>query len=143
MTKIIIGLFSTQRNAKKLSADLEKFGFANEDYIIYVNKENQHKESFWERLFGGRTPKFIPAEMDKLITSVAIKNEKQLEMVKQIFASYNAVHIYELNDLDIEEAKSLDYLKKIVSIRAKAEVYTMPTLTSAKLLNLKQGILLN
>ncbi|SEF58647.1 hypothetical protein SAMN05421847_0388 [Halpernia humi] len=143
MTTIIIGLFPTQKEAKNLATDLENFGFANEDYIVYINKETKHEENLWERLFGGRTPKFIPTDNDKLITSVAIKNEDQLKIAKQIFANHNAVHVYELNDIDINEAKSLDYLKKIVNTRAKAEVYTMPSVASAKLVKLNQGILLN
>ncbi|MBC7557328.1 MAG: hypothetical protein H7195_10245 [Chryseobacterium sp.] len=143
MTSIIIGLFPTQKDAKNLASDLETFGFANEDYIVYINRESEKEESFWERLFGGRTPKFIHNEMDRLITSVAIKNENQLKIAKEIFANHDAVHVYELSDIDINEAKSLDYLKKIVSTRAKAEVYTMPSVSSARLLKLNQGILLN
>ena len=143
MTSIIIGLFPTQKDAKNLASDLETFGFANEDYIVYINRESEKEENFWERLFGSRTPKFIHNEMDRLITSVAIKNENQLKIAKEIFANHDAVHVYELSDIDINEAKSLDYLKKIVSTRAKAEVYTMPSVSSARLLKLNQGILLN
>lgn len=143
MNTIIIGLFPTQKDAKNLAADLENLGFANEDYIIYLNKETEHEKNIWERLFGGRTPKFIPNETDSLITSVEIKNEEQLRIAKEIFANHDAIHIYELNDVNINEAASLDYLKKIVSTRAKAEVYTMPSVASAKLVTLNQGILLN
>lgn len=143
MTTIIIGLFPTQKDAKNLAADLENFGFAHEDYIIYVNKETEHKKNLWDRLFGGRTPKFIPEEKNTLIASVEIKNEKQLEVAKEIFGNHSAIHIYELNDVNISDAESLDYLKKIVSTRAKAEVYTMPSVASAKFVTLNQGILLN
>ena len=143
MTTIIIGLFPTQKDAKKLAADLENVGFANEDYIIYLNKETEHDKNIWERLFGGRTPKFIPNETDTLITSVEITSEEKLKVAKEIFANHDAIHIYELKDVNINEAASLDYLKKIVSTRAKAEVYTMPTVGSSRLLKLNQGILLN
>lgn len=143
MSTVIIGLFPTQKEAKSLATDLENFGFANEDYIVYINKENAEKESFWHRLFGGRTPKFIPNEIDTLITSVSVNDEKQLETAKQIFANHKAIHIYELNDVNIEEAKSLDYLKKIVNTRAKAAVYSVPSVSASRLLNLNQGILIN
>lgn len=143
MTTIIIGLFPTQKDAKKLAADLENVGFANEDYIIYLNKETEHDKNIWERLFGGRTPKFIPNETDTLITSVEITSEEKLKVAKEIFANHDAIHIYELKDVNINEAASLDYLKKIVSTRAKAEVYTMPKVGSSRLLKLNQGILLN
>ncbi|SFH86328.1 hypothetical protein [Halpernia frigidisoli] len=143
MSTIIIGLFPTQQDAKKLAADLENFGFANEDYIVYINEESKTEDTLWTRLFGGRTPKFIPNEKDALITSVSAKNENEVKAVKEIFSNHEAIHIYELNDVNIEEAKSLDYLKKIVNIRAKAEVYTNPSISSAKHLTLNQGILLN
>lgn len=143
MTTIIIGLFPTQKDAKKLAQNLENSGFRNEDYIVYLNQKGEEKPNFWDRLFGGRTPQFNTNETDKLIASVAIKNEKQLAIAKEIFTDHAAVHIYELSNVDIEEAKSLDYLKKIVSTRAKAEVYSMPSVASSRLLNLNQGILLN
>ena len=123
MTTIIIGLFPTQKDAKNLAADLENFGFQNEDYIVYLNKIEEEKETFWDKLFGGRTPQFNTKELDKLIASVSIKNEEQLRIAKDIFADHSVVHTYEFDDVTIVDAQSLDYLKTKVALRAKSEVY--------------------
>ena len=124
MTTIIIGLFPTQDDAKDLASDLENFGFYNEDYIVYLNKAEEQKTAFWKTLFGGRTPQFNTKATDKLIASVSIKNEEQLNIAKQIFANFNVVQTYEFDDITILEAQSLDYLKAKVALRAKSEVYT-------------------
>lgn len=124
MTTIIIGLFPTQKDAKNLAVDLEKVGFQNEDYIIYVNQKEEEKLNFWETLFGGRTPQININETDKLIASVSIKNEEQLRLTKEIFANHATVHTYEFDDVTINEAKSLDYLKTKVALRAKSAVYS-------------------
>lgn len=124
MTTIIIGLFPTQKDAKSLAADLESKGFQNEDYIVYLNKNEEEKANYWDRLFGGRTPQFNTNATDNLIASVAIKNEQQLAIAKEIFENHNIVHTYEFDDITIVEAQSLDYLKTKVALRAKAEVYS-------------------
>lgn len=123
MTTIIIGLFPTQKEAKNLAADLENFGFQNEDYIVYINKKEEQKVTFWDTLFGGRTPQFNTQDTDKLIASVAIKNEEQLRIAKEIFENHAVVHTYEFDDVTIVDAQSLDYLKTKVALRAKSEVY--------------------
>lgn len=124
MTTIIIGLFPTQKEAKNLAADLENGGFKNEDYIVYLNKKEEQKATFWETLFGGRTPQFNTQETDTLIASVSIKSEEQLAIAKQIFEKYSVVHTYEFDDITIVEAQSLDYLRTKVALRAKSEVYS-------------------
>ncbi len=123
MTTILIGLFPTQKEAKNLAADLENFGFQNEDYIVYINNKEEQKVTFWDTLFGGRTPQFNTQVTDKLIASVAIKNEEQLIIAKDIFANHAVVHRYEFDDVTILDAQSLDYLKTKVALRAKSEVY--------------------
>lgn len=124
MTTIIIGLFPTQKEAKNLATDLEKANFLNEDYIIYLNQVEEQKENFWNRLFGGRTPQINTNDIDKLIVSVSIKSQDQLDAAKKVFSENNAVHIYEFDDVTLKEAQSLDYLKTKVALRAKSEVYS-------------------
>ena len=86
MNYTVVGLFPSQENAKEVSASLEQSGIENEDYIIYrTDKENAQevKKSFWERLFGNANPEIINIEVDKLITSVAIHSEEELQKVKK------------------------------------------------------------
>lgn len=123
MTSIIVGLFPTQKDAKNLAEELENAGFLNEDYIVYINTHEDQKANFWERLFGERQPQFNTGVMDKLIASVAIKNETELLAVKRIFKGYKAVHTYEFTDVTIKEAESLAYLQTKVALAAKSEVY--------------------
>ncbi len=124
MTTILIGLFPTQKEAKKLATDLELAGFKNEDYIIYINQVEEQKENFWNRIFGGRTPQINTNDIDKLIASVSIKNEEQLLAAKEVFTTHSMVHLYEFDDISLKEAQSLDYLKTKVALRAKSEVYS-------------------
>lgn len=124
MTTILIGLFPTQKEAKKLATDLELAGFKNEVYIIYINQVEEQKENFWNRIFGGRTPQINTNDIDKLIASVSIKNEEQLLAAKEVFTKHSAVHLYEFDDISLKEAQSLDYLKTKVALRAKSEVYS-------------------
>lgn len=124
MTTIIIGLFPTQKDAKNLAADLELNGFRVQDYILYLTKPEYKEQNFWERLFGERTPQINTNETDKLIASVSIDNEQQLEIAKDIFAEHSVEHTYEFDDVTIVEAQNLDYLKTKVALRAKSEVYS-------------------
>lgn len=124
MTTIIIGLFPTQKEAKNLATDLESNGFRIQDYIIYLTKPAESKEqNFWKKLFGERTPQINTNETDKLIASVSIDNEQQLEIAKQIFSQHSVEHSYEFDDVTIVEAQNLDYLKTKVALRAKSVVY--------------------
>ncbi|HQD45280.1 MAG TPA: hypothetical protein PK041_06240 [Kaistella sp.] len=129
MNYTVVGLFPSQENAKEVSASLEQSGIKNEDYIIYrTDKENapEVKKSFWERLFGNANPEIINIEVDKLITSVAIHSEEELQKVKKSFEQNHVVKMYEFKDMTLEEAKDLNHVKKIVEIRAKSHIYAMP-----------------
>lgn len=123
MTTIIIGLFPNQNEAKILATDLESNGFRIQDYIVYITKSQDQKSNFWNKLFGERTPQINTNETDKLIASVSIDNEEQLETAKAIFAKHSVEHSYEFDDITIVEAQNLDYLKTKVALRAKTEVY--------------------
>lgn len=128
MNYTIVGLFPSQENIKEVSAGIEKSGIKNQDYIIYrTDKENtpEQKKNFWERLFG--TPKaeanLVP---DHLITSVSVTTEEEFKNVTKSFEDNKVVKIYEFKDMTIDEAKDLNYIKKIVEMRAKSHIYGMP-----------------
>ncbi len=132
MNYTIVGLFPSQEDAKKVSESLEQSGIRNQDYIIYrTDRENtpEQKQNFWERLFGTRNPQVANTEVDKLITSVAIHSEEELKNVKKSFSQNEVVKIYEFQDMTLEEAKDLNYIKKIVELRAKSHIYAMPEIS--------------
>ena len=138
MNYTIVGLFPSQENIKEVSAGIEKSGIKNQDYIIYrTDKENapELKKNFWDKLFG--TPKAeAKIAPDHLITSVSVTSEEELKNVTQSFNDNKVVKIYEFKDMTLEEAKDLNYIKKIVQLRAKSHIYGMPEFTSsATLLN--------
>lgn len=73
---------------------------------------------------------------DTLITSVAVRTEEELKDITQSFNENNVVKIYEFKDMTIDEGKDLNYIKKIVSVRAKSQVYGIPQMSvSASLMN--------
>ena len=131
MNYTIVGLFPSQENIKEVSEGIEKSGIKNQDYIIYrTDKENASglKKNFWERLFG--TPKnLLHTTPDHLITSVSVKSEEELKNVTKSFKDNKVVKIYEFKDMTIDQAKDLNYIKKIVEMRAKSHIYAMPEIS--------------
>lgn len=128
MNYTIVGLFPSQENIKEVSAGIEKSGIRNQDYIIYrTDKENapELKKNFWDRLF--RTQRAaVKIAPDHLITSVSVTTEEEMKNVTQSFNDNKVVKIYEFKDMTIDEAKDLNYIKKIVQLRAKSHIYGMP-----------------
>ena len=137
MNYTVVGLFPNQNLAKDVSENLELSGFQNEDYIIYKSdKKNQasEKRSFWKKILG-LNEDIEPQSPESLITSVSARNEEELATIRKSFEKNEVVKIYEFQDMTLEEAKNLDYIKKIVSIRAKSQIYAMPNIS------LRHGIL--
>ncbi|WP_027377593.1 hypothetical protein [Kaistella palustris] len=130
----VIGLFPSQENATALSQSLEKSGIQNEDYIIYKTEKKimtGEKRNFWKKLLGAQeTPDH--SRIDKLITSVAVRSEAELDSIRKSFRQNEVVHIYEFQDMTLDEAKNLDYVKKIVELRAKSQIYAMPRTTLSR-----------
>ena len=131
MNYTIVGLFPSQENIKEVTAGIKKSGIKNQDFIIYrTDRANapEIKKNFWERLFGN--PKaavnMIP---DHLITSVSVKTEEEFNNVTNSFKENKAVKIYEFEDMTIDEAKDLNYVKKIVEVRAKSHIYSIPEMS--------------
>lgn len=131
MNYTIVGLFPSQENIKEVSEGIEKSGIKNQDYIIYrTDRENapELKKNFWDRLFG-TSKKESSYTPDQLITSVSVKNEQELRNVTQSFEDNKVVKIYEFKDMTIDEAKDLNYIRKIVEMRAKSHIYAMPEIS--------------
>ena len=138
MRYTVVGLFDSQDKAKKVSTSLENTGIRNEDYIIYKTDRKLPAQSSWKKILGLEKPQQTP-DNDKLITSVAVHSAEELENVKNSFAENKAVKIYEFKDMTIDEAKDLDYIKKIVALRAKSHIYAMPSI-SVSSSQLNEGI---
>ncbi len=131
MNLTVVGLFESQEKAKNLSESLERTGIRNEDYIIYkTNPASTHnqKQAFWRKVLGiGEQQPAV--RQDKLITSVEVRSDQELSSVKKSFAQNGAVNIYEFKDMTIGEAKDLNYIKKIVELRAKSHIYALPAIS--------------
>lgn len=131
MTYTIVGLFSSQNQSKAISESLESYGFKNSDYIIYVPEiKKAEKTSFWKRLFSKKI-KEENTMVDSLIISIGIENNQQLENVKKVFKENQVVNTYELNDIPFHDAKNLDYIKKVVALKAKMLIYAMPEIKTS------------
>ena len=131
MSYTIVGLFSSQNQAKEVSNSLENKGFKDTDYIVYLTENApKEKQSLWKRIF----TKEIDEEaikVDSLIISVAINDNTELDSAKSAFTENSAVNIYILDDVSFDEAKDLDYIKKVVGIKAKIQIYTMPDIKTS------------
>lgn len=127
----VIGLFPSQDDAPQVSASLEQSGIKNENYIIYKNaKERSEKQGFWKKLLGVEAVKNETPQ--SLITSVSVQNEQELDNIKKSFAKNKVVKMYEFQDMTLEEAKNLDHVRKIVALRAKSQIYSLPKTSIAR-----------
>lgn len=141
MNYTVVGLFPNQNLATEISNNLEQSGFQNNDYIIYKSdkkSQNSEKRSFWKKILGLNEIS-EPQSPESLITSVSARNEAELATIRKSFEKNEVVKIYEFQDMTLEEAKNLNYIKKIVSLRAKSQIYAMPNI-SLKHGNLNEGI---
>lgn len=127
MKYTVVGLFPNQNLAREVSENLEQSGFLNEDYIIYKSDKTIERKSFWKKILGLNENKEQSPE--SLITSVSARNEEELATIRKSFEKNEVVKIYEFQDMTLEEAKNLDYIRKIVSLRAKSQIYAMPKIS--------------
>ncbi|GGP02352.1 hypothetical protein GCM10010992_06390 [Cloacibacterium rupense] len=125
MAYTIVGLFPSQENSKKVSEGLENIGFKNEDYIIYLEEKKPVHKSFWAKLFTENIDEEA-MNVDSLIVSVGINNNDELENAKKVFKDNSVVNIYTLEELDFGKAVDLEYVKKVVALKAKSLIYAMP-----------------
>ena len=122
MATIITGLFNSQSKSHAIAKDLENVGFGNSDYITYLHDEHITKEvktSIWQYFFKDQRT----LEDDSLVVSVKIKTPEQMEIVKKVFSKNDCIHENFFHNIKFRDARSLDYLNKIVSLRAKSEIY--------------------
>lgn len=125
MSYTIVGLFKSQEYSKAVSEGLENIGFKNEDYIIYHEEKKHTPKSFWTKLFTDDIDEKATA-VDSLIVSVAIRNEQDLANAKQVFRENEVVNTYSLDDVNFEKATDLDYIKKVITLKVKSQIYAMP-----------------
>ena len=125
MASIITGLFKSQNQSQKISEDLKNAGFSNTNFIIYRHENSISKEvktKLWQSFFKDNTK----LEDESLVVSVKTKEVESQEKIKQIFNENDVLHQNLIENIKFEDAKSLHYLKRIVSLRAKSMIYSSP-----------------
>lgn len=125
MASIITGLFESQSQSHSIGKDLEQAGIQNQDYILYLHDEKINKEiktSIWQHFFKDTTE----LEDNSLVVSVKVNDPSQIEKIKEVFSKNNCLHENYFQNIKFRAAQSLEYLKKIVSLRAKAAIYNSP-----------------
>jgi Na+/H+ antiporter NhaD/arsenite permease-like protein len=100
---LIVG---SQDQAKAVSESLEKKGFKDSDYIVYINQSKPVEKSFWSKLFTDDIDQEATA-VDSLITSVAINNDTELQLAKDAFRENKVVNTYELPEVDFANCNSV------------------------------------
>ena len=121
MASIITGSFESQKQAPAIAGDLESAGFSDSDFIIYLHDERITKEiktSLWQYFFKDKTK----LEDDSLVVSVKVKDATQIESVKEVFKKNHSIHQNYFENIKFKNAHSLEFLKKIVSLRARAAI---------------------
>lgn len=127
MASIMTGLFPSQSQSKEISEDLENAGFHEANYIMYLHEKPLSKEvktSIWRSFFNDNTQ----LEDDSLVISVKVKNPEEQEKITKIFEYNKVIHQNYFHNMKFQDAKSLAYLKKLASIRAKASIYSTPNI---------------
>lgn len=125
MASIITGLFHSQSQARKISDDLEQAGFASEDYIIYLHDKPVAKEvktSIWQSFFRDHTK----LEDDSLVVSVRVRTPECELKTNEIFVANHVIRSHFFENIRFRDAMSLQFLKRIVSLRAKSQIASVP-----------------
>ena len=125
MASIITGLFQSQSQSKKIAQDLEKAGFSNSDYIMYLHEEpvSPHvKTSLWQLFFNDD----IILEDESLAITVKVNEQELKEKAVQVFTENKVIHYNYIENIKFRDAMSLDYLKRIASLRAKSQIFSPP-----------------
>lgn len=125
MSSIITGLFKSQSQSTKISQDLEDAGVPENNFIVYLHDKPISKEvktSLWQSFFGDTTV----LEDESLVVSVKVKDAETKEKVSNIFDENDCIHQNYIENIKFKEAQSLQFLKKIVALRAKALIYSSP-----------------
>ena len=123
MATIITGLFPSQSQSGKIAFDLESAGFRDSDYIMYLLDRQITKDtkmSLW-RYFFNETRNL---EEDNLVISVRVKTPGCIEKVSRVFDENFVIHQNLIENIRFEDVKSLQYLKRVVALRAKADIYS-------------------
>lgn len=121
MSYTIVGLFSSPAQSGSISKSIESKGFKDTDYIVYTNEK---KTSINHISIDAKTEN--SNKDDLLIFTIAINNDEELNLAKIAFHENGADNITVLDDVSFEEAKNLDYIKKMLDMKAKILIYTMP-----------------
>lgn len=125
MASIIAGLFRSQSQSKKISEDLENAGFNTSEYIIYRHEEPISKEEktwLWQFFFKDDTR----LEDESLAVSVKVDEPHLKEKALEVFYGNQVIHYNYFENIKFRDAMSLDYLKRIASIRAKSQISPSP-----------------
>ncbi|WP_417431707.1 hypothetical protein [Halpernia sp.] len=125
MSSIITGLFKSQSQSTEISQDLENAGFPENNFIIYLHDKpisEEVKTSIWRSFFGDNTK----VADESLVVSVKVKDADSKEKVTQIFKDNDCIHQNYIENIKFRDARSLQFLKRIVAIRARALISSSP-----------------
>lgn len=125
MASIITGLFKSQEQAKKISDDLMIAGIPEDQFIIYLHEKAISKEvktSIWQSFFQDNTK----LQNESLVVSVKVDEDGKREIASNIFSKNGVIQENYIDNIKFKDAESLQFIKRIVSIRAKASIYSSP-----------------
>lgn len=125
MASIITGLFASQNQSKEISADLLIAGIPEDQFIIYLHEKNITKEvktNIWQFFFQDNTK----LQDESLVVSVKINDKIHRETVSKIFNDNDVLQENYIENIKFKDAESLKFIKRIVSIRARAAIYSSP-----------------
>lgn len=105
MSNILAGLFELHSDYKKLESDLENSGFANSDYVIYLNNDDSNNSQY--------------------LASVTVKDNSQIEDARNIFTQNAALKAYLFEGMSVKET-NYDTIKKYIDARNRAEIHNCP-----------------
>lgn len=126
MATILTGLFESQKQAAEISEALETAGIKNEDFIVYLHEKSIPKEvktSVWRNFFGDKTV----LEEESLVVTVRVREAGERDIISAIFNDNNASQINTIDNVRFSQAQSLEYLRRIVRLRARAQIVNTPS----------------
>jgi len=104
MPNLLAGILENHSDYKQLETDLEKSGFGNSDYIVYLN-DGSHNSQY--------------------MASVAVKDHEQADDARRIFNQNNALKTFLFENMSLEQT-SYQTLKDLIHARNRADIHTSP-----------------
>ncbi len=131
MKTTVVGLFLSCKEATNASKILKSTGLKNikltcKDFS--QNRKNLFSE-YWGAFFNNLVKKpeqVLRKSSENLVAGIFSKNAEKLQKARNILKDAGAVHVFSFENVSRVEAKSKEFIMKMITLLAKSEIKVPP-----------------